>query len=169
MTATYEPISTQTLGTAVSDVFFTSIPQTYTDLVLVISSNASSNTQTGYRLNSDNGNNYSETRISGDGTTARTTRTGSDTFARLDWYGGADSTGRNVLIAHFFNYSNATTTKTVLSRGDNAGGLIAGTTAVSSLWRKTPLAAITSINILTSSGGTFSVGSTFTLYGIKAE
>jgi hypothetical protein len=168
MSATYEPISTQTLGTAIADIFFNSIPQTYTDLVLVISSNASSNTQTAYRLNGDSGNNYSDTRLSGDGGTARSTRVTSDTFARLDWYGGADSSGRNVLIAHFFNYTNATTRKTVLSRGDNAGGLIAGTTAVASLWRATP-AAITSINILTSSGGNFSVGSTFTLYGIKAE
>lgn len=168
MTATYEPISTQTLGTAVADVYFTSIPQTYTDLVLVVSSNTSSNTQTGYRLNSDSGNNYSETRMSGDGGTARTTRTSSDTFARLDWYGGADSTGRNTLIVHFLNYTNTTTHKTVLSRGSNAGGLIAGATAVVSRWRKTP-EAITSINLLTSSGANFSVGSTFTLYGIKAE
>ena len=168
MSATYEPISTQTLGTAVADVYFTSIPQTYTDLVLVISSNTSSNTQTGYRLNSDSGNNYSDTRLSGDGSSALSTRVNSDTFARLDWYGGADSTGRNTLIAHFFNYTNATTRKTVLSRGSNAGGLIAGTTAVASLWRATP-AAITSINILTSSGANFSIGSTFTLYGIKAE
>jgi hypothetical protein len=168
MTATYEPISTQTLASIVSDVYFTSIPQTYTDLVLVISANTASNTQTGYRLNSDSGNNYSDTRLSGTGSSALSTRVNSDTFARLDWYGGADSSGRTVLIAHFFNYTNATTRKTVLSRGDNAGGLIAGSTAVASLWRATP-AAITSINILTSSGATFSVGSTFTLYGIKAE
>lgn len=168
MPVTYEPISTQTLGTAVADVYFTSIPQTYTDLVLVISSNTSSNTQTGYRLNSDTGNNYSDTRMSGDGGIARATRTNSDTFARLDWYGGADSTGRNVLTAHFMNYTNTTTHKVVLSRGNNAGGLIAGATGVVSRWRKTP-EAITSINILTSSGANFSIGSTFTLYGIKAE
>lgn len=167
MPATYEPISTQTLGTAVADVYFTSIPQTYTDLVLVISSNTSSNTQTGYRLNSDTGNNYSETRMSGDGGTARAIRTNSDTFARLDWYGGPDSTGRNTLTVHFMNYTNTTSHKVVLSRGDNAGGLIAGATAVVGRWRKTP-EAITSINLLTTSGANFSVGSTFTLYGIKA-
>lgn len=168
MPTTYEPIATQTLGTAVADVYFNSIPQTYTDLVLVISSNTSSNTQTGYRLNSNSGNNYSETRLSGTGSSAVSTRTNSDTFARLDWYGGADSSGRNILVAHFLNYTNATTFKTVLSRGSNAGGLIAGTTAVVSMWRATP-AAITSINLLTSSGANFSIGSTFTLYGIKAS
>ena len=134
---------------------------------IIISSNTSSNTLTGYRLNSDSGNNYSDTRLSGDGASALSTRVNSDTFARLDWYGGADSSGRNVLIAHFFNYTNATTYKTVLSRGNNAGGLIAGATAVVSLWRATP-AAITSINLLTSSGANFAIGSTFTLYGIKA-
>ena len=93
MPATYEPINTQTLGTAVADVYFTSIPQTYTDLVLVISSNTSSNTQTGYRLNSDSGNNYSDTRLSGDGASALSTRVNSDTFARI-------VTGKQIGRAH---------------------------------------------------------------------
>lgn len=167
MPATYEPISTQTLGTAVADVYFTSIPQTYTDLVLVIASNASSNTQAGYRLNSDNTNNYSVTQLSTTGSSVPTRRVTSNSFGYFDWYGGADSSGRTVMVAHFFNYTNATTYKTIFSRGSNAGGLIAGSTATTGLWRKTP-EAITSINVLTSSGANFSVGSTFTLYGIKA-
>lgn len=168
MTVTYEPISTQTLGTAVADVYFNSIPQTYTDLVLVISSNIAAYAQTGFRLNSDNASNYSVTQLAGTGTSALSQRITSDTYGRFDWYGGGDTTGRNVIVAQFFNYTNTTTFKTIISRGNNAGGSFAGTTASVNLWRKTP-AAITSINVLTSTGGQFSIGSTFTLYGIKAE
>lgn len=167
MPATYEPISTQTLGVAATSITFSSIPQTYTDLVLVTSTNTSSNTQTAYRLNGDTATNYSDTRLSGDGTSALSTRASSDTLGRLDWYGGADSTGRNTIVSHFFNYTNTTTFKTVVSRGSNAGGTIAGATAAVSLWRKTP-EAVTSMTVLTTSGATFSIGSTFTLYGVKA-
>ena len=168
MTATYEPISTQTLGTAISTVNFNSIPQTYTDLVLVISSNMASYNQTGFRLNSDTASNYSYTQLAGTGTSALSQRIANDTSGRLDWYGGADTTGRNTLVASFFNYTNTTTFKTVLSQGHNASGSFPGVTASVSLWRKTP-EAVSSINILNSGGANFSIGSTFTLYGIKAE
>lgn len=167
MSATYEAINTQTLGTAIADVYFTSIPQTYTDLVLIISSNIASYAQTGFRLNGDNASNYSVTQLAGTGSSVATQRITSDTYGRFDWYGGGDSTGRNVIVAQFFDYTNATTFKTIMSRGNNAGGSYSGATASVNLWRKTP-AAITSINVLTSTGGQFSVGSTFTLYGIKA-
>jgi hypothetical protein len=41
------------------------------------------------------------------------------------------------------------------------------TGAVVGLWRKTP-EAITSIDVLTLTADTFSIGTTFVLYGIKA-
>jgi len=42
--STYTPIASQTLGSAASSVTFSSIPQGYTDLVLVINSVAASST-----------------------------------------------------------------------------------------------------------------------------
>lgn len=167
MTATYEPINTQTLGTAVGDIYFTSIPQTYTDLVLVISGNSASYFNTAFRLNSDNGNNYSFTELYGTGTTAASNRNSNNQFGRFDNYGGMDTTGRNIIVANFMNYSNSTTYKTVINRANNTAGTYPATQANVNLWRNT--AAITSINILSSTGANFSVGSTFTLYGIKAE
>lgn len=165
MTATYEPISTQTLGTATADVYFTSIPQTYTDLVLVISSKSASFQQIGYRVNSDNGSNYSHTQLAGTGSSAVSQRVSSDTFAKFNWYGGSGNQW-GVTVAQFMNYSNTTTYKTCIARG-NALAEFTGADATVSLWRST--SAITAINVLGSAGANFSVGSTFTLYGIKAE
>ncbi len=167
MTATYEVINTQTLGTAVADVYFNSIPQTYTDLVLIISGNSASYFNTAFRFNGDSGTNYSFTELYGTGTTAASNRNSGNQFGRFDNYGGMDTTGRNIIVANFMNYSNSTTYKTVINRANNAAGTYPAAQANVNLWRNT--AAITSINVLSSTGANFSIGSTFTLYGIKAE
>lgn len=160
MPSTYEPISTQTLSSTTADVFFNSIPQTYTDLVLVINGNAQSGTNCGMRFNSDNTTNYSTTYFYGDGSTVNTGRVSSTTFI----YGGDfNATANCTNIFHIFNYTNATTSKTVLNRNTTS----TVTMAWVSMWRKTP-EAITSINVLTSNGVSYSIGTTFTLYGIKA-
>jgi len=60
------------------------------------------------------------------------------------------------------NYSNTTTNKTVIGRHNGASGPVASV----GLWRNT--AAINSIRISNSSAVNFTIGSTFSLYGIKA-
>jgi hypothetical protein len=78
------------------------------------------------------------------------------------YYGSPNQTVNNQII-HFMNYSNTTTYKSLLARGNNAAS---GTDAIASLWRST--AAITSITFNLQTGGTFDIGSTITLYGITA-
>jgi hypothetical protein len=156
MPKTYEPISTQTLGTASASVTFTSIPQTYTDLILVFDGTITTSASTTFQLNSDTGSNYSMTRIYGDGSSAVSTRNSNETIGLIS----IANTGQSNSIANFMNYSNTTTYKTVISRGGTAGGF---TTLIASLWRST--AAITSISLITV---TYASGSTFTLYGVKA-
>jgi hypothetical protein len=158
MPSTYTPIATQTLVSATNSVTFSSISGSYTDLVLVFNGTVSANQYVAVRLNSDTGSNYSWTRIDGDGSSAYSSRGTSTTFGRL---GIGNPTNRTLTISQFMNYSNATTNKTVLSRSntDFVGALV-------NLWRNT--AAITSITVLTTTADTFTVGSTFTLYGIKA-
>jgi len=165
MTATYESIRTQTLDTAVADVFFTSIPQTYTDFVLVMVGGCTINAGIGYRFNSDNTTNYSVTFLEGNGSAASSNRYSNQTFMRIGfnptWSSGLFGTA----ISHIQDYTNTTTYKTVLSRiNDMTNGALGASAGV---WRKTP-EALSSINIMTSNGTTFLVGSTFTLYGIKA-
>ena len=163
MTATYDCIATTTLSTSASSVTFSSISGSYTDLVLISTATVSSGAADLYlRFNGDTAGNYSATILTGDGSTASSTRFTNDAAGLiLDYYGSVGTTG-HICIAHIMNYSNATTYKTVLSRANRASS---GTDAVVGLWRST--AAITSVTIRTS-GGNLATGSTFTLYGIKA-
>jgi hypothetical protein len=165
MPATYEPIETQTLGTAVADVFFTSIPQTYTDLVLIMTGGCAANAGIGYRFNADTTTNYSVTFLEGNGSAASSNRNSSQTFMRIGFNATWSTDLTNTAISNIQNYTNTTTFKTVLSR---VNGLTVGALGASvGLWRKTP-EALTALTVLTSNGSNFLVGSTFTLYGIKA-
>jgi hypothetical protein len=159
MPKTYEPISTQTLGTSAATVTFSSIPQTYTDLVLVGSVNTTAGLDYKYRLNSDTGSNYSNTRLLGNGSAASSLRASN---ATLVYFNVATTTGQHNFIMHLLNYSNTTTFKTLLVRFDNSS---TETSLRVGLYRST--SAISTILVETDSS-TFTSGSTFTLYGIKA-
>ncbi len=157
---TYESIATQTLGSAASSLTFSSIPSTYTDLVLVAATANSSGLNDGrFRINGDTGSNYSRTYLYGSGSAASSGRGSNETY----WYnGGYFGTGQSVVIVQFMNYSNTTTYKTALTRSSDAGN---NTEALSGLWRST--SAINSIEY-SMAAGNFIAGSTFSLYGIKA-
>ena len=162
-TNTYVELDKVTVGTATSTVTFSSIPSGYTDLVIVFSGNASAITNSFMRFNSDTGSNYSMTWMAGTGSAAASGRETSQTRLLIDVYGYANPSNITNKIINVQNYSNTTTFKTVLGRANNSA---AGTDALVGLWRST--SAITQIDILTLSATTFSVGSTFSLYGIKA-
>ena len=166
-TQTYTPIARQVLASATGTVTFSAIPGTYTDLVLVTNIVGIGNISAGAiscRFNSDTATNYSATYLIGDGTSATSARASNDT--RMIVASPALNLGNNhfVNIVQIQNYSNATTFKTVLSRSSIAGAQVA---AIAGLWRKTP-EAITSITYESYNSQTMSIGSTFTLYGIKA-
>jgi len=167
MPRTYEPISTQTLGSDTATVTFSTIPQTYTDLILVAEIRSSRAANTGdtmrVRFNSDTGSNYSTTVLQGSADGAESTRFTSATFCYVRV--PAATATANVFspsIWHIMNYSNTTTNKTTLQKGSIAAVQVEIDT---SLWRNT--AAITTIDISAASGNLVS-GSKFTLYGIKA-
>jgi hypothetical protein len=161
MPSTYEKIDATTLGTAVTNVTFSTIPATYTDLVLVINGGFSALDQLNLQFNSDTTSNYSWTYLRGDGSSATSARGTSTTEIIL----GNLTTGiDSVNITQIQNYANTTTFKTILNRSNYASGRVQATVG---LWRKSP-EAITAIKVFKNGAGTFNVGSTFTLYGIKA-
>lgn len=157
--ATYEPISTTTLGSTAATVTLSSIPGNYTDLILVISATVSGATTIHYRLNSDASTNYSVTVLQGNGSTVSSFRGSNEDNIGF----GVFYTTQNNSITHLQNYSNTTTYKTLLTRYNNAGNLVGTRVA---LWRST--AAISSIYLYLDGSETFGSGSTFTLYGIAA-
>ena len=167
MTATYEKIATTTVASDTNSVTFSSIPATYTDLVLVMQIKSSSSDTIRFRFNSDSATNYSTTRLSGTGSSAVSDRESNSSVTLGSSYGYPTSTlGATTHILQIFNYSNTTTYKTQITRANSAGN---GVDACVGLWRST--AAINAVSVATSAyGGSTAVqiGSTFTLYGIKA-
>ena len=161
--STYTPIATTTLASATSTVTFSSISGSYTDLIFIFSGNTNIIANSFMRFNSDSGSNYSMTWMAGDGSSALSGRESAKTRLLIDVYGYANPSNITNKVMSIQNYSNSTTYKTVLGRANNSAS---GTEALVGLWRST--AAITQIDILTLSATTFSVGSTFTLYGITA-
>jgi hypothetical protein len=167
MPKTYEPIRATTVGTATSTVTFSSIPQTYTDLILVSNYATSVLNEDAYvQFNSDTGSNYSRTHIRGNGSSVFSSRASSQPFIPID----IDSSGTTLstglqTTTHIMNYSNSTTFKNTLCRSGTTGGSFTGTTLLVGLWRNTN--AITTIDIK-ATGGNFVVGSTFTFYGVKS-
>jgi hypothetical protein len=161
MPATYEPIATYTANGSQSVITFSSIPQTYTDLIVV--SDLKYSVGDGYvaymRFNSDSGTNYSYTRITGNGSAAASSRLSSINYA----FGGWTGTNNTANIVQIMNYSNTTTNKTSLVRTNVVTDRVA---AYVNLWRST--AAITSISFTHETPDNYASGSTFTLYGIKA-
>ena len=163
MPNTYVALATQTLGTATSSVTFNSISSSYTDLVLITS--AKNNTGAQYRLQlSFNGDRstsvYSVTKLTGNGSTAVSSRVSNATYGAI-LIGTIGSTNFDNVITHIMNYSNTTTNKTVLSRGNETAAEV---NAEAGLWRST--AAITSLTLDLEGGINFVAGSTFSLYGI---
>ena len=167
MASTYEKIATNTLGSTTSSVTFSSIPATYTDLVIVCSARSSytggTSAPININFNSDTGANYSNVFMYGNGTTAGTSRASNGNYiytADISAVGGTGFAGFGNLIININNYSNTTTNKTTLARTSSPNSFVE---AVCGLWRNT--SAIGSID-LTVTLGDFVVGSTFTLYGI---
>lgn len=166
MASTYTPIATQTLGSTAATVTFSSIPSTYTDLVLVATLRQSTTNQDGFlRFNSDTGTNYSDTVVRGNGSAASSVR---DTSAAGIDIGvmsnSANTSGEfEAVIINIMNYANTTTYKTVVMRTNQPASIV---NAIVGLWRST--SAINTVSLESRNSGSFAVGCTFTLYGIKA-
>ena len=164
LTVTYSQIATQTLSSNAATVTFSSIPSTYTDLVLVTSIRVTGVTAINFQVNSDTGNNYSFRYLQGNGSAASSAGF-TNTSSIQGFYTTGAPTATSIFgtyIIHFNNYSNTTTNKTFISResGDST------TVSTVGLWRST--SSINSINLYPG-GANFASGSTFSLYGIKAE
>jgi hypothetical protein len=161
--STYTPIATITTSGSVSTYTFSSIPSTYTDIVAIGNFQLSTATAFRGRVNGDTGSNYSLTNLAGNGTSASSSRESNATNWVLGGVPTSASTAYdNTLVAHYMNYANTSTYKTVINRFGSASK---ETMANINLWRST--SAINSITLYVASGYIVD-GSTFTLYGIAA-
>lgn len=167
MAITYEPIATTTISTATHPVTFSSIPSTYTDLIIVVSPIATAgNYDLSVRYNSDTGTNYSWSAIAfnADNSGAVQGTKGTNTTFIPTNTNIATATPYPAII-HIQDYANTTTYKTSLSRISRetyANALTVGN------WRST--SAINEVSLILTGGGstTFKSGTVITLFGVKA-
>jgi hypothetical protein len=158
--ATYVPIATLT-GNGSNALTFSSIPQTYTDLVIIASGTLNATTDLWFQVGNgtvDTGSDYSRVYMYGNGTTISA---GNSTGTAIGWCGYHSSTVPGISLINFMNYSNNGAYKIVLSSSTFYGN----TYYPVSLWRGTnPINIIT----LSTNGSTFPSSFTATLYGIQA-
>lgn len=166
------------IGYAVSNgssngITFTNIPQTYQDLMIVVQYRSQVSAATdGLYLYADNvtNGNYSSTWLTGNGTTASSSRIQNDFYgSSVGLVPGANATSGIFAVAttHILNYRNTSTFKTAITRvAADANG--SGTTYLTaSLLRGT--GAITSTGLFVYGGASnLTSGSTATLYGIRS-
>jgi len=158
--ATYVPIATTTLGSNTNTVTFSSIPSTYTDLVVIKTGSQNASDNLTININGDSGNNYSGTQVDGAAGTANSDRYSNQPHMYVNY---SNSTSDLIIgIFNFMNYSNTTTYKTMIARNSD-GSFYVG--AYVHLWRST--SAINQLVFSTGGSGIYA-GSTFTLYGISA-
>jgi hypothetical protein len=167
-TSTYTPIATYSANGSQTSVTFGSggtLPQTYTDLVLVVSTKLSSGgaNNDSIQFNGDTSSStYSFTVLYGTGSSAASYRrySGGTAFAGIV-IDDTTSTENNVSIFNIQNYTSSIY-KTVVGRYSAVTSTVGG---IVGLWQNT--SAITSIKV-NAAGVAWATGSTFTLYGIKA-
>ena len=157
---TYTLIDSVTLTSSASSVTFSSIPQTYGDLVLTYELlGVGGIASVGHRLNADSGSNYSYVRMAGNGSTS-ISGSGSLDSMTISANAYPTTTTKGMGSTQFMDYSATDKHKSALSRANNAE---IGTMASALRWANT--AAITSIESFAFSNS-WAAGGTVNLYGI---
>lgn len=164
------PLQVITVGpTAVSDVTFTNIPNTYAHLQIRAQLRltlATTDDNSYIQFNSDTGNNYSTHSLYGSGSAAAATATSTTNNILAFRSSGANSSANifGVGVFDILDYANTNkykTTRNLTGHDQNGSGFIFFN---SGLWQNTN--AITSIKI-TPANGNFAQYSQFALYAVK--
>ena len=148
-----------TLTSTQATITFSSIPATYRDLYIVVEASSSTADDAVMRFNSDSTSTYTGIRMVGNGSTASSSAGLSATKIYMNY---AAMTNKQNFLMSVMDYSATDKHKSVLIRNNDAG---TGTMAQVSRWPI--MSAITTVAISMNTGS-FAVGSTFALYGVKA-
>ena len=170
---TYENIGqTVSITSTTTSITFSNISQNYTDLILVGNVIASSTgNAVAFRVNSLSGaSDYSYKWIGNSNNTKKAGGQSAATYGVLQWYTTpSTSTSGCMMVAHFGNYTSTSNKKCWYSRSSSldVSTDYEGTEMLGGIIQTTN--AITSIELQMQFGvTTFSNGTTFTLYGVKA-
>ena len=164
MATTYEAIATVTVGSGgAANIEFTSIPATYTDLVILVSARFNSGTSPFYLYFNGSGSNYSDRRLTGNGAAASSN---TSSTIRVGNFNGSDTTA-NTFSSHLIyipNYAGSANKSVSVDAVSENNATTAFAQLIAGLWSDS--SAITSIKLEEGSAN-FVQYSTATLYGIK--
>jgi hypothetical protein len=161
-TPTYTPLANITLGSTATTVTFTSISQSYRDLVLVVSGKSTISENPTFRFNADTGSNYPMVNMYGNGSSATSASTNSTRF--FVGYGVTfNNSDISNAVINVMDYSATDKHKSVLVRDNNSS---VATEAQAGRWAST--SAVNSISLFFNFGASWQVGTSFALYGIAA-
>jgi hypothetical protein len=174
MANTYTLISSNVLASATTTVTFSSIPQTYTDLVLRASVRTSRSNyldELMTQFNGDTATNYSATVVTGNAAATATSQVSNNTstrFISVDASTAMANTFSNteIYIPNYTGTANKPISASTVVENNDANNYMVR--AVANLYRGS--SAITSITFQSYSDPgvfTFLTGSSFYLYGIK--
>ena len=167
MVFTYKAIATVTVGSGgASSMSFSSIPQTYTDLLLKVSTRTSASTTANQDYVKFNGSssNYSSKLIQGDGTSA-SSGSYSDSRATLNVGNSATASTFSNCEVYIPNYTSSAYKSYSSDSVTENNGTTAYIHLKAHLWSDS--SAITSIELTNDSGSNYAQYTTATLYGIK--
>lgn len=159
-TPTYIPLANLTLSGSASSVSFSSISQSYKDLVLVVEASASTAADLYMRFNSDTSVYYQWQFMCNSGSMATAGGGASTDYSRSTVQSYMTTSEKTFSLFNISSYSSSSLNKSFTVRSNRAGQ---GVDAIAGVWTKTT--AISSVMVYPNSG-TFNAGSTFALYGI---
>lgn len=158
----YTALANVTLGSNATTVTFSSISQSFRDLVLVgqVQHNSGASPLFG-RINGLSTGIYQTVRMSGDGSSTSSSATG--LVSSLDFAVGNNLIGtslNNIFTIQYMDYSATNKQKSILVRAGRDDFMVMATAG-----RAADTNAITSLNLFIN--GQFVAGSTFSLYGVS--
>jgi len=169
MANTFVKIQTVTVSTAVATIDFTSIPQTYTDLKIVLSvRDAYAGPFDGVKITfNSNATGYSYREIEGTGTTVTSANASSQTYGQAGTYNAATATASvfgsgEVYIPNYTSANNKSFTVESVAENNATAGY---QKLMAQLWANS--AAITSIQLAPYQPVNFVQYTSATLYGIS--
>lgn len=165
MAQTYEAIATTTLSSNQATISFTSIPQTYTDLVCVcVGYGAGGGGSIIVKVNNDSSNIYNTNYVYTDGTSAVTSaKTGNVTNGCYMGRIMISTTDMGGGYFHIMNYTSTSTFKTMIGQSVAAAPI-----TWFAIGNARTTTAVTRLDLTVESGYPFASGFQATIYGIKA-
>jgi hypothetical protein len=173
MASTYTLISSQVLASSAASVTFSSIPATYTDLVLRVSARTdrASNSADTLKIvfNSDTTTIYSKTDLTGNGAVANTQRVGPIAYTYFLYMNATTSTGSTFGSVEIYlpSYLSSTSKQISMIGAQEDNSSTAFMAATASLFANS--SAISRIDLTSNTSSNFVQYSSFYLYGISSS